>query len=102
MPTVEQVYAALKRCQDPEIPINIVDLGLIYDVAINNNNVTVKMTLTVKGCHMSTYISEDAQRKILEDTDAEGVSVEIVWDPPWNPAMISDEGRKLLGLPAEN
>lgn len=99
----EQVWEVLKNCYDPEIPINIVDLGLIYDLAISKNengkhNVGVKMTLTAQGCGMGPAIAADAKEKIESLPAVESANVNIVWDPVWNPMMISEEGRKTLGL----
>lgn len=99
----EQVWAVLKTCFDPEIPINIVDLGLIYDLQIHNsengkNDVSVKMTLTAQGCGMGPVIADDARQKIEALSAVESAQVEVVWDPPWTPHMISDEGRDELGL----
>lgn len=99
----DAVWDALKTCFDPEIPINIVDLGLIYDLAIEpaedgRNRVEVKMTLTAQGCGMGPVIAEDARSKIAALPDVESAKVHIVWDPIWTPQMISDEGRKILGL----
>jgi metal-sulfur cluster biosynthetic enzyme len=99
MATQQEVYDVLKNCYDPEIPINIVDLGLIYDVKIEDSKVAVKMTLTARGCHMSTSISEDARQKIMSLPGITDATVEVVWDPPWNAEMITDEGKKKLGLP---
>ncbi|MGH7905391.1 MAG: iron-sulfur cluster assembly protein, partial [Candidatus Binataceae bacterium] len=97
------VWEQLKTCYDPEIPVNIVDLGLVYGMEVNpnsdgTNRVDVKMTLTAQGCGMGGSIAHDARQKLL---DIEGVSeanVELVWDPPWNPQMISPEGRERLGI----
>ena len=97
------LWETLKTCFDPEIPINIVDLGLIYDLTCQQassgkQQVSVKMTLTAQGCGMGPVIAQDAQRK-LESLDAvESATVEIVWDPPWTPHMISPEGRIKLGI----
>lgn len=97
--TLEKIYAALKNCYDPEMPVNIVDLGLVYDVQIRDGNcVFVKMTLTTPGCSMGTSISRDAQSKILGLEGVKEVQIEIVWDPPWSQYMISEEGRKKLGM----
>ena len=98
MVTKEQVYEALQECYDPEIPVNIVDLGLIYDVEINNDNVAVKMTLTAQGCGMGPSIAMDAQRRIEALSGVGEAHVRVVWDPPWNPNMISPEGRAKLGM----
>lgn len=97
------VWDALRTCFDPEIPINIVDLGLIYDLAIEpapggRNNVEVKMTLTAQGCGMGPVIAEDARSKIAALPDVASAKVHIVWDPVWTPQMISPEGRQILGL----
>jgi len=97
------VWDALRTCFDPEIPVNIVDLGLIYDLSIEKtptgaNAVDVKMTLTAPGCGMGPVIAEDARQKIAGLPTVERAKVHIVWDPVWNPRMISDAGRKSLGL----
>ena len=99
----EAVWAALKTCFDPEIPVNIVDLGLVYDLAVEpspsgGNIVEVKMTLTAPGCGMGPVIAEDARQKIAALPTVESARVHIVWDPQWVPQMISDAGRKVLGL----
>ena len=93
------VFQALRKCRDPEIPVNIVDLGLIYDVRIAEDLVDVKMTLTTQGCGMGGYISQEAEEQIRSLPGVREARVEIVWDPPWNPSMISEAGRKVLGLP---
>jgi probable FeS assembly SUF system protein SufT len=97
------VWAALKTCFDPEIPVNIVDLGLVYDLAIekldtDRHSVDVKMTLTAPGCGMGPVIAEDAREKIANLPTVERAKVHIVWDPQWTPQMISESGRKALGL----
>lgn len=99
----EQIWAVLKTCYDPEIPVNIVDLGLIYDLVVEpipagGSRVQVKMTLTAPGCGMGPAIAGDAQQKILALDGIEEASVEVVWDPPWHQSMITAEGRKVLGL----
>jgi metal-sulfur cluster biosynthetic enzyme len=95
----ELVYLALRKCRDPEIPVNIVDLGLIYDVCVADEIVNVKMTLTTQGCGMGGYISQEAEEQIRSLPGVREAKVEIVWDPPWDPSMISATGRKELGLP---
>ena len=96
------VWSALKTCFDPEIPVNIVDLGLVYDLAVEDtaggHRVDVKMTLTAPGCGMGPTIAEDARQKIAALPTVESAKVHIVWDPIWTPQMISPEGRKVLGL----
>jgi probable FeS assembly SUF system protein SufT len=100
---VESVWEALRECFDPEIPVNIVDLGLIYDLSLEDGSaggkrVKVKMTLTAQGCGMGPVIAADAKSKIEALAGVEGAEVAIVWDPVWNPRMISESGRKQLGL----
>jgi probable FeS assembly SUF system protein SufT len=99
----QAVWDALKTCFDPEIPVNIVDLGLIYDLAIEQTPsggraIDVKMTLTAPGCGMGPVIAEDARQKIATLPTVEQAKVHIVWDPQWTPQMISETGRKALGL----
>lgn len=97
------IWSALKQCFDPEIPVNIVDLGLVYDLRMdridgNAWHIEIKMTLTATGCGMGPTIAADAKEKILSLPQVRTANVEIVWDPQWTPHMISDEGRKVLGL----
>ena len=99
----QAVWDALKTCFDPEIPVNIVDLGLIYDLAIEptaagGRAIDVKMTLTAPGCGMGPVIAEDARKKVAALPTVERAKVYIVWDPQWTPQMISETGRKALGL----
>ena len=99
--TEEEVWDQLRNCFDPEIPLNIVDLGLIYDVIVDGPKIDVKMTLTAPGCHMGGQIAADVQSKLLALEPVEEANVEIVWDPPWHQSMISAAGRKRLGLDPE-
>ena len=98
----KQIWDALRGCYDPEIPVNIVDLGLIYDLTIEEGEkgkkIFVKMTLTAQGCGMGPVIAEDAKTRVEKLITVESAQVEIVWDPQWNPRMISEEGKKVLGL----
>jgi probable FeS assembly SUF system protein SufT len=99
----KQVWNVLKTCFDPEIPVNIVDLGLVYDLNLQklpsgHSRVDVKMTLTAPGCGMGSVIAGDAQQKLLYLDGVEEANVEIVWDPPWHQSMITTEGRRVLGL----
>ena len=98
----EVVWEALRGCYDPEIPVNIVDLGLVYDLKISGDeklkNVDIKMTLTAQGCGMGPVIADDAKTRIESLPQVDQVTVEIVWDPVWNPKMMSDEGKRALGL----
>lgn len=98
-----EVWQQLKTCYDPEIPVNIVDLGLVYDLSITDlgggaHRVDVKMTVTAPGCGMGVHIADDAKQKILQLPSVEEADVQVVWDPPWGPEMISPEGRQQLGM----
>ena len=97
------VWDQLKTCFDPEIPVNIVDLGLVYGMEVapaddGMHKVEVKMTLTAQGCGMGASIALDARQKLLTVPGITEANVELVWDPPWNPQMISPEGKERLGL----
>jgi probable FeS assembly SUF system protein SufT len=99
----QKVWEMLRTCYDPEIPVNIVDLGLVYDMRLEKlpsglSRVNVKMTLTAPGCGMGPMIAGDAQQKLLGLGGVEEANVEIVWDPPWHQSMITEEGRRILGL----
>jgi FeS assembly SUF system protein len=91
---------ALKNCYDPEIPVNIVDLGLVYDVKIiDDKNVYVKMTLTAPGCPVGPFVAEQVREAVMTLVEGvEKVDVEIVFDPPWTPDKMSDEAKALLGF----
>ena len=97
------VWDQLRQCYDPEIPVNIVDLGLVYDCQLiqkpeGGSKVEVKMTLTAPGCGMGPAIAHDAQSKILSIDGVDEADVQLVWDPPWNQNMISEAGRMKLGM----
>jgi metal-sulfur cluster biosynthetic enzyme len=92
------VWAQLRQCYDPEIPLNIVDLGLVYSVVINGGQANVKLTLTSPGCHLGGQIAGNVQERLLALDAIEEANVELVWDPPWHQSMISPEGKKSLGL----
>jgi probable FeS assembly SUF system protein SufT len=99
----KRVWDQLKTCYDPEIPVNIVDLGLIYDCQIvprdsNGALVNVKMTLTAPGCGMGPVLAQEAKSKIESLPGVDEANVELVWDPPWNQAMISEAGKMQLGI----
>ncbi len=99
----QAMWDTLKTCYDPEIPVNIVDLGLVYDLHVEplangNKKVSVKMTLTAPGCGMGPTIARDAQMKLLELPGIEDADVAVVWDPPWHQSMITPAGRAILGL----
>jgi probable FeS assembly SUF system protein SufT len=101
-PLEEQVWAQLKSVYDPEIPVDIVNLGLVYDCVIEETDgkrvVSVKMTLTAPGCGMGPAIAADAQAKIMTIDGVDDARVELVWDPAWNQEMISEEGKMKLGM----
>lgn len=98
-PTKEQVLEALKEVYDPEIPFNIVDLGLIYGCDIQDGGVVnVQMTLTFPGCGMGPFMANSARDKIMELPGVEEANVEMVFDPPWTPERISEDIRRELGL----
>ena len=101
-PLEEQVWAQLKGVYDPEIPVDIVNLGLVYDCSLEKEGdktvVNVKMTLTAPGCGMGPVIAADAQAKIMAIDGIDDARVELVWDPAWNQDMISEEGKMKLGM----
>lgn len=98
--TEEVIYAAIKAVIDPELGINIVDLGLIYSVDIEEDGrITITMTLTTPGCPLHASFAQEIERALWQSIpELTGVFIELVWDPPWNPIMISPEGRALLGI----
>ncbi len=95
---VQDIYDSLKAVYDPEIPVNIVDLGLIYDVQVNDSNVYVQMTLTAPGCGMGPYIAQQAEWAIQEIEGVEDVEIELVFEPAWSPDLISEDARAQLGI----
>jgi metal-sulfur cluster biosynthetic enzyme len=95
--TEEKVLESLKTVRDPEIPVDIVNLGLIYDVKISGRNAYIRMTLTTPGCGMGKTIAKQAESAV-KSIGAKDVLVEIVWDPPWNTDMISDQAKESLGI----
>ena len=96
--TISEVQEAIRDVYDPEIPVNVLDLGLIYDIKIDEGQVYVQMTLTAPGCGMGPYIAQNAEWRIAEIDGVEDVEVDMVFDPPWSPELITEEGKKLLGL----
>ncbi len=90
---------ALRQVVDPELGCNIVDLGLVYSLEIQKQKVVVKMTLTTPGCPMHESIASGVQMTLLGLEGVEEAEVEVVWDPPWNPAMMTPAGRAQLGIP---
>ena len=101
MVSEQQVWDALSTVQDPEIPFSVVDLGLVYGVEVAApDRVRVQLTLTTRGCPLVRRISTEAEEAIRRETGAGEVAVEIVWDPPWSPAMASDVVRHHFGWPS--
>lgn len=99
----KEIWNQLRSCYDPEIPVNIVDLGLIYDcqvtpLAASSFKVDVKMTLTAPGCGMGPMLAQDVQNRLLSLEGVDDVAVELVWDPPWNQAMMTEAAKLQLGL----
>ncbi len=95
----EEVYEALRTVYDPEIPVNVVDLGLIYDVQVSDaNDVFVQMTLTFPGCGMGPHIAQQAEWAVQDVEGVEEVNIELTFDPPWSPDLISEEARNMLGI----
>jgi probable FeS assembly SUF system protein SufT len=104
-PSDEAVWESLKKVFDPEIPVNIVDLGLVYSLKVepldnspDRHSVVVAMTLTAPGCGMGPVIAEDARNRVLGVPGINQARVDIVWDPPWTQTMISEDGKMQLGL----
>ena len=99
----DDVLSALKQCYDPEIPVNIVDLGLIYDVRLdaaphNQQDVTVDMTLTAQGCPAHVMISDQVKSRIEQLPGVRNATVNVVWNPPWTPERLSPDARRQLGI----
>lgn len=102
-PDEEAIWTGLRNVYDPEIPVNIVDLGLVYSMAVNPTEdggygVEIQMTLTAPGCGMGPAIAEDAKSKIMLVPGVDAAEVNLVWEPAWDQSMISEEGRMILGL----
>jgi probable FeS assembly SUF system protein SufT len=98
-----QIWEALRDCYDPEIPVNVVDLGLIYECRVENgtedgNRVYIKMTLTAAGCGMGPVITDDVKYKVEQVPNVDKVTVELTFDPPWDSSMLTDEARLELGM----
>jgi probable FeS assembly SUF system protein SufT len=100
--TEEDAWDVMKTCYDPEIPVNVVDLGLIYDLKMidsgNNITINVKMTLTAPGCGMGPVIAQDVEDKLMGLPNVINVQVELVWDPVWNQSMMTDSAKLELGM----
>ena len=103
--TTEEVYSALKECYDPEIPVNIVDLGLIYEVRVkpaaeasSGEDIEIEMTLTAPGCPASGHITDQVKQRLLRLPGVANAAVELVWYPQWTPERLSADARKQLGI----
>ena len=96
--TTDQVYGALRQCHDPEIPIDIVSLGLVYGITIVDDWVGVKMTLTTQGCGLADQIAENVKRQVRTIPGVQDCDVRLVWNPPWTPSRMSPHARAKLGL----
>ena len=96
--THEAVVEALRDVYDPEIPVNVYDLGLVYEIQLTGADVYVQMTLTAPGCGMGPYIAQQAEWAIQDVEGVEEVEIELVFDPPWSPDLISAEAREQLGI----
>ncbi len=96
--TKERVLEALRTVYDPEIPFNIVDLGLIYGVEVKDDVVYIKMTLTAPGCPLAQFIVEQAREAVLSIEGVKDVKIDLVFDPPWTPDMISSQLKSELGF----
>ncbi|MCK6447869.1 MAG: iron-sulfur cluster assembly protein [Planctomycetes bacterium] len=95
---LDQIYAELKQVYDPEIPVNIVDLGLVYDVKCTDGACIVTMTLTSQSCPEAKTIPEMVRRRLNTVNGVTSTEVTVVWEPVWSPQRISEEGRKILGI----
>ena len=103
MASKDDVISVLRKCYDPEIPINIYDLGLVYNIELKGDEgkVDVRMTLTAPGCPASAYIHQDVKRKLEQLPGIKEAKVDIVWDPPWTPEMMSETAKKQFGWASE-
>jgi probable FeS assembly SUF system protein SufT len=99
----QRVWAALRECYDPEIPVNLVDLGLIYEMRVDDSipgeaNIFVRMTLTAPGCGMGPMIANDVKRRVQLVQGVKNVHVELTFDPPWNPGMMTEAAKLQLNM----
>ncbi|HBN45426.1 MAG TPA: iron-sulfur cluster assembly protein [Candidatus Marinimicrobia bacterium] len=94
----DQVIDVLKQCYDPEIPVDLWNLGLIYDIKIDEPNVNITMSLTTPGCGMAQHMAADIKTKVSSLDGVEETIVDVTFDPPWNPEMMTDEAKEKLGF----
>jgi metal-sulfur cluster biosynthetic enzyme len=98
MPTRDEVYEALRQVEDPELGMDIVELGLLYDVEVDDQRVKVTHSLTSMGCPAGPMIQEDINRVARDVPGVEDVEIELTWDPPWTPERMSDDAKFILGI----
>lgn len=98
MVTKEEILTKLKTVLDPELHINVVDLGLIYNVSVKDGKVKLLLTLTTPGCPLAAYFDRDLKDKIKEVPGVKEVDIELTFDPPWNPSKMSEDAREQLGV----
>lgn len=98
MVTKEEILEQLKQVLDPEIGMDVVNLGLVYDVEITGDRVYIKMTMTAPTCPVTPWILSEAQRIVENLEGVEAADIELVWDPPWNPSMMTDEAKEALNM----
>jgi metal-sulfur cluster biosynthetic enzyme len=98
-PTEDAVREALRQVIDPEVGVNILDLGLVYDVAVDGEGVAIALTMTSPACPLAEYLKDEIERSIRRTTRAGYVTIDLVWDPPWTPDRISTAARRQLGWP---
>jgi metal-sulfur cluster biosynthetic enzyme len=94
--SIEEIRSALRGVIDPELGINIVDLGLVYDIAVNGNVIAVEMTMTTPSCPLGEYLTDSVERALSLSFPHMPICIEMVWEPAWTPEMISEQGRKEL------
>jgi metal-sulfur cluster biosynthetic enzyme len=92
----ERIWSALAEINDPEMPINLVDLGLVYGIALEDRTVRVRLTFTAMGCPASDMIIGDIRERLLAEPGVDEVAIDVVWDPPWSSSLMTDEGRETL------
>ncbi|MFD1779465.1 metal-sulfur cluster assembly factor [Fredinandcohnia salidurans] len=94
--TTTKYWDALKEVMDPEFPISVVDMGLIYNITQNESELEVEMTYTSTGCACMQWIENDIKERLLKEEEVDEVKIQVVWDPPWTTANLSEEGKKKL------
>lgn len=98
MATEKEVWSALKTCYDPEIPVNIVDLGLVYGLKMNKGNIDIKMTLTSPACPLTDFVEQEIKNKLTILNGVKNIKIEFVWNPPWSKDKMAASARRQLGL----